>query len=106
MDAKKRKKLQAAGWQVGSTEEFLGLTPEEAAFLELKLTLSKKLKQHRTAQGISQSLLAKRVGSSQSRIAKAEASDPTVSIDLLIRALFATGLTRSDLAKTIRENRC
>jgi hypothetical protein len=44
MKASKRKKLEAAGWKVGSTREFLGLSDEEAAFVELKLTLSASLK--------------------------------------------------------------
>jgi ribosome-binding protein aMBF1 (putative translation factor) len=75
MDLKKQRKLQTTGWQVGSVEEFLGLTPEESAYLELKLALSRELKERRILQGISQSSLAKRIGSSQSRIAKAEAGD-------------------------------
>jgi DNA-binding XRE family transcriptional regulator len=105
MDTRKRKKLEAAGWRVGSAEEFLGLTPEEAAFVETRLALSRELRRRRTAQGLSQSDLAKRIGSSQSRIAKAEASDPGVSMDLLVRALFAIGATPEDLAATLGQSR-
>lgn len=89
---------------MGSPDQFLGLTPEESAYLDLKLSLSNALKERRIAQGISQSLLAKRIGSSQSRIAKAEGCDPSVSLDLLIKALLATGLTRAELAKAIRKS--
>ena len=104
MNASKRKKLQAAGWKVGSTREFLGLSDEEAAFVELKLTLSNSLKKYRTNQGLSQTELAKRLRSSQSRVAKMEASDPAVSIDLLIRALLAAGAKRKDIAKAIAQS--
>src|SRR6266513_1430713 len=99
MKANRRKKLEAAGWKVGSARDFLELSDEEAAFVELKLTLSASLKKCRTSQGLSQSELAKRLSSSQSRVAKMEASDPAVSVDLLIRALFAAGAKKKDIAK-------
>lgn len=102
MDSKKRKRLESSGWTIGSTEDFLELSPEEAAFLDLKLSLSRILKQQRTDQSISQSLLAKRIGSSQSRIAKAEACDHAISMDLMFRAIFATGMNRKDLAKKMK----
>ena len=101
MKSSKRKKLEKAGWKVGSTKTFLGLSEEEAAFVELKLTLSENLKKCRTKRGLSQSELARRLSSSQSRVAKMEASDPTVSVDLLIRALFAAGAKKKDIAKAI-----
>ena len=101
MKADKRKKLEAAGWRVGSARDFLGLTPEETAFVEVKLALSASLKQCRMSKGLSQSDLAKRLRSSQSRIAKIEASDPTVSMDLLIKALLAAGAKKKDIAKAI-----
>ena len=104
MKASRRKKLEAAGWKVGSTQDFLGLSDEEAAFVELKLTLSNSLKKCRTNQGLSQTELAKRLRSSQSRVAKMEASDPAVSIDLLIRALLAAGAKKKDIAKAIAQS--
>lgn len=104
MKATKRKELEAAGWKVGAAREFLDLSDEEAAFVELKLTLSASLKACRTSQGLSQSDLAKRLRSSQSRVAKMEASDPGVSLDLLIRALFAAGANRKDIAKAIAKS--
>lgn len=102
MEAGKRKKLERAGWTVGSAEEFLGLSDEEVVFVELKLALSDRLRERRTELGLSQSALARRLGSSQSRVAKMEASDPSVSLDLLVRGLLATGATRRDIATAIR----
>jgi ribosome-binding protein aMBF1 (putative translation factor) len=101
MSSGKRRRLEAAGWRVGSAAEFLDLSSEEAAFVELKLSLSAKLKERRLRQKLSQLELARRLQSSQSRIAKMEASDPTVSLDLLVRALLATGATRREIAKAI-----
>ena len=101
MDARKKKRLEAAGWRVGSTQEFLGLSPAEAAYIELKIALSDKLKERRQRQRVTQQDLARVLGSSQSRVAKMEAGDPTVSLDLLLRALFALGATRRDVAKAI-----
>ena len=101
MDKTKRKKLEAAGWKIGSAEEFLGLGQEEAAFVEVKLTLSEELRELRAKRGLSQVELAKRLGSSQSRVAKMEGSDPTVSIDLLIKGLLAMGATKGRIAKAI-----
>jgi DNA-binding XRE family transcriptional regulator len=101
MNTVKRKRLEAAGWSVGSTADFLELSPEEVAFVELKLRLSESLRKRRTRQNLSQTALAKKLKSSQSRVAKMEAGDPTVSIDLLIRALLATGATHRDLARVV-----
>jgi len=104
MKTSKKRRLQRAGWKVGSAKELLGLSEEEAAFVELKLTLSENLKKYRAQHGLSQSDLAKRLSSSQSRVAKMEASDPTVSVDLLIRALFAAGAKKKDIAKAIAKS--
>ena len=101
MDKTKQKKLEQAGWRVGSAAEFLELSPEESAFVDLKLALSGELRDRRTGQGLSQVELARRLGSSQSRVAKMEASDPTVSVDLLLRALLAVGASRQEIAKAI-----
>lgn len=101
MNKAKRKRLEAAGWRVGSAAELLDLSPQEAAFVEMKLTLGQSLRERRERQRLSQSELAARLKSSQSRVAKMEASDPTVSLDLLVRALLATGATRREIAKAL-----
>lgn len=99
MKPAKLKRLQAAGWKVGGAKEFLKLTDEEAMLVELKLSLINAVKQSRQKRGLSQIDLAKRMGSSQSRVAKIESGDPSVSLDLIVRALFATGATRQDLKR-------
>lgn len=101
MDAAKRQRLEAAGWSVGTAADFLGMLPEEAAFVELKLALSKRLKQARKSKNLSQQALAQKIKSSQSRVAKMEAGDPSISVDLLVRALLSTGATSRDIAEAI-----
>jgi len=101
MDEKKRQKLEQAGWKVGSTEDFLELSPEEANYIELKLALGSSLRKMRTSKNMTQAELATLLKSSQSRVAKMEAGDPTVSLDLLVRSLLSLGLTRETLARLI-----
>jgi ribosome-binding protein aMBF1 (putative translation factor) len=101
MQESKRKKLEAKGWRLGSTKELLGLTRQEELFIELRLKLAEGLKARRQASGMSQVNLAKALKSSQSRVAKMEAGDPTVSIDLLIKSILALGASNKDLAAII-----
>lgn len=101
MDKKTQKRLENAGWRIGSASEFLELTPEETAFIELKLAMSRSLRTERESQGVTQTALAKLIGSSQSRVAKMEAGDSSVTIDLLMRALLALGLTKKDLSRIV-----
>ena len=95
------KRLRRAGWRVGSTREFLGLSKDEATLVEVRLALSDSMRRRRVRRGLSQADLATRLGSSQSRVAKMEAADPTVSIDLLVRSLVALGAKPKDIARAI-----
>ena len=101
MDSKKKKKLEGKGWIIGDTSEFLQLSIEEARFIELKLALSDGLKAERLRQKVTQVELAKLIGSSQSRVAKMEAGDPTVTVDLLLKALLSLGVSKKQLSKII-----
>ena len=101
MRASKKSRLTSRGWKVGDTQEFLDLTPEEAALIELRLKLADGLKARRKRKRLTQHDLAAAVQSSQSRVAKMESGDPTVSIDLLMRSLIALGASRRDLARII-----
>src|SRR5205085_175130 len=101
MRAEKRRKLEAAGWRLGDARDFLGLTSSEAQFVEIKLALARKLRQIREEHHWTQAELAKRVGSSQSRVAKMEAGDPTVSVDLLVKSLLAAGADREEVARVV-----
>jgi len=97
----KKKRLEAKGWRIGTVQEFLGLTDEEAAYVELRVRLADSLRRRRQKRKLSQTDLAKLLRSSQSRVAKMETGDPSVSIDLLIRSLLTLGASNRDLARTI-----
>lgn len=101
MKVAKLKRLQAAGWKVGTAREFLKLTEEEAMLVEFKLLLIDAVRQARRKRNLSQIDLAQRMKSSQSRVAKIEAGDPSVSLDLIMRAFFATGATRQELKRAL-----
>jgi DNA-binding XRE family transcriptional regulator len=105
MDAIKRQRLEAAGLRVGDAADFLELSADEIAFIDMKLSLIKRLKQLRISQNHSQESLAKKIKSSQSRVAKIEAGDPSVSLDLMVRTMLALGATREDVALAIASSK-
>jgi len=102
MNTLKKARLQQHGWAVGETAEFLNLTPQEAQFVELKLALAAGVRQLREQRGMTQAALAEQLGSSQSRIAKMEAADRSVTVDLMMRSLLAIGATPGEIAKLIK----
>ena len=99
MNKAKRKKLESKGWKVGTVQDFLKLSDEETAYVELKLMLAKNVQKRRRAMNLTQTALARRLKSSQSRIAKMEAGDPSVSVDLLVRSLLALGASKQSLQR-------
>jgi len=103
MKTSKKKELERKGWKVGSVTEFLQLSPEESAYIEMKLALSKTLQDRRKSKNLTQEQLARLLKSSQSRVAKMEAGDPSVSLDLLVRSLLILGESRRNLVKMLSE---
>jgi DNA-binding XRE family transcriptional regulator len=101
----KKKALEEAGWRVGSADEFLELDEAESQFVDIKLALARLLRTTRTRRRLTQFQLAEKLGSSQSRVAKLEAGDPTVTVDLLVRSLLAAGARPADLAKAVAVKR-
>ncbi|MGI8546106.1 MAG: transcriptional regulator [Gemmatimonadaceae bacterium] len=101
METGKRKRLEAAGRRVGEAGDFLDLSPEETALVDMRVALSTQLRAHRVRARLTQADLARRLSSSQSRVAKLDAADPSGSLDLLIRALLAVGATRHEVARAL-----
>ncbi len=99
----KRRRLERAGWAIGDAGEFLRLSDDERRFIETKLALAAGLRLWRERLGLTQTEVAKRFGSSQSRVAKMEAADRTVSTDLLLRSLFRLGARRRDIARLLSQ---
>lgn len=102
MKTSKKDKLMKAGWRIGNPTDFLQLSPEEAAIIEIKLALSRNLRERRSS-AMTQLELAQRIQSSQPRIAKAEQGDQSVSVELLMRAMLATGATPKDIGRVIAQ---
>ena len=101
MRKEKKAKLANAGWKVSDAKEFLGLSDADSALVEIRVSLAKALKRRRQARKLSQTALATGIGSSQSRVAKMEAGDPSVTIDLLVRSLLWTGTTNAEIGRVI-----
>ena len=101
MEARKRKALERHGWRVGDAAEFLALSKPEAEYVEVKAAIAHALSDKRRSLKLSQTAAASRLESSQSRVAKMEAADRTVSLDLLVRSLLKLGASTKDLAEVI-----
>jgi len=97
----KQRRLETKGWKVGSSQEFLRLIAEEAVFIDLKVRLATSLRERRQRHRLTQADLATLLGSSQSRVAKMEAGNPTVSLDLLVRSLLVLGASPLELSRII-----
>lgn len=100
METTKQSRLEAAGWKIGTAADFLELTPEESTIVEMRVMLSRHLKERRKGL-MTQSELAAKISSSQPRIAMAENGDSSVSIELLIRAMLATGASAQEIGQII-----
>jgi len=101
MEKAKQKRLEAKGWIVGDIDDFLGLDKAEMAIVEMKVALSRAISEKRKKANITQNQMAKTIGSSQSRVAKMEHADPTVSIELMLKSLLSMGSTKKEIAKAI-----
>ena len=105
MKPAKRQRLERKGWKVGDARDLLQLTDDEVTYIELKLALGDQFKAMREKKAITQVELAKLLSSSQSRVAKMESGDPSVSIDLLVKGLLALGATRKQIAGAMTSTR-
>ena len=101
MKAAKRKNLEKAGWKVGTAAEFLGLSEAEEVIVSMKLVLASNVRDLRKKRKLTQQDLAKRIGSSQSRVAKMEVADKSVSMELFVRSLVSLGASRVQIGKII-----
>jgi len=101
MDKRKRERLERGGWKVSTVAEFLSLSPDEEALVEARIALTRRIRQVREARGLTQVQVAKLIGSSQSRVAKMEAADRSVSIDMMIRTLFRLGESPKQVGRAL-----
>ena len=101
MKKSKKERLERAGWKSGSVQDFLGLSDQEMALIELKRSLIRMIRETRETNKVTQHALAKLLESSQSRVAKMEGASPDVSLDLIVKALFVLGVTPKNIGRFI-----
>jgi transcriptional regulator with XRE-family HTH domain len=80
-------------------QEFLDLSDADVRYIEMNLALSRQLRLVRERRHLTQTKAAALLKTSRSRLARMEAGDPSVSLDLLVRGLFALGLPQKTLLK-------
>jgi len=102
MKKDQKRRLERAGWAVSDATDFLGLTADQTRFIELKLALAAGVRRARERRGLTQAALARQLRSSQSRVAKIEAGEASVSLDLIVRSLLSTGSSAAEIAGIIR----
>ncbi len=99
MKTEKKRRLEAAGWRETTVRELLDLSTADVEYIEMKLVLSRRLRDARKRRRLTQVRAAALLNTSQSRLARMEAGDPSVSLDLLVRGLLALGVSSRDLLK-------
>ena len=97
MNKAQREALEKAGFRIGTVQDFLGLEDWEAQIIELKYRARKTAKRLREVGKLTQQDVARKIKSSQSRIAKIEAGSEDVSLDLLARYLYVVGGSFAEL---------
>lgn len=102
MDRAKKESLEKKGWKVGDIDEYLGLTPAEMVIVEMKAGLAEALAKKRKKSGLTQIEASAKAKTSQSRFAKAEHSDSSVSLELMIKLFFSLGADKKELFKVLR----
>ena len=93
-----RKRLPR-GWVEGTVQDLLGLSDDEVAIVEMRIRLAERVRKRRQARGWTQRELAKRIQSTQPRVARLEQGE--ASIEMLIRALFALGSKRREIGRLV-----
>lgn len=98
MTEKKKKMLEANGYRVVDSADWLGLSNEEAQIVDMRVALAQELERVRKAKGVTQAELARRVGTKQSGVARMINNPDTSTMDNLIKGLIALGEPISKIA--------
>jgi len=90
-------------WKEGTVQEFLNLSDADMAVVETRVALTRALRRQRKMSRLTQTDMARAMRTSQSRVARIEAGDPSVSLDLVFKALYTAGLTLHDIGGVLKE---
>ena len=98
MTKEKIKKLEAMGFKVTTTKDWLRLSVEEEKVIEMRVALAAELEKMRKEAGLTQAQLAKKLGTKQSGVARMINNPDTATIDNLIKAMVAMGASVGRIA--------
>src|SRR5262245_26622057 len=93
MNERKRLRLERAGWRSGTVQQFLGLTDAAAAYIETSVLLAAALRAVRRRRRMSLGVAARTIGTTTAAVGKLEAGNPSATIDELLGALLALGIS-------------
>ncbi|MGB5398666.1 MAG: helix-turn-helix domain-containing protein [Thermoanaerobaculia bacterium] len=99
LEARKRERIEKMGGRVTTVEEWLELSPEEVAIIDMKIQLGEELKALRRSKKLSQEKAAEILNTSQGRVSKMERGQ--ASLDQLAWCLLVMGKSRKALARAI-----
>ena len=101
MKATKKKALESAGYNMTNAAEWLGLSPQEDAIVNMRVNFAMEIERICKEQGITQKALAEKIGTRQSGVARMLNNPSKVTLDHLIRTLLALGTPSKRIASLI-----
>jgi len=101
MKTKKKKALESVGYKVTDTAEWLGLSPEEEAIVNMRVNFAMEIERVCKERGITQQALAEKIGTRQSGVARMLNNPSKVTIDSLIKTLLVLGTPSKRIAALI-----
>ena len=95
------KRRKGKHWVETGVEELLGLSPEDLVIVEFRAALAVALQKARARKKLTQEEVAELIGTSQAQVSKMEAGQSSITIDRMIKALAALGLSRPAILKAL-----
>ncbi len=95
------KRRKGTTWVETDVQELLDLSAQDLVIVEFRAALALALQQARKRQKLTQETAAKTIGTSQAQVARMEAGQSSITIDRLIKALIALGVSRPTIVKAL-----
>jgi len=88
-------------WVETSVDELLDLSAEDLVVVEFRVALALALQRARKRRKLSQGAAAELIGTSQAQVSKMEAGLSSVTLDRMVKALTALGVSRTTIVKAL-----
>ncbi len=95
------KRSKKPTWVETDVEELLQLSAEDLVIVEFRAALAVALQRARKRRKLTQQEAAERIGTSQAQVSKMEAGQSSITLDRIIRALAALGVSRPTIVKAL-----